>query len=113
MQLVKFSGKESVLLTAAAKALQLATKEENKHKKAREAAKEVATRLLLEHRQINVDLLRDKEIIVIQCEGKDTLEIKRKGQERFDGKAFAIVHPALDEEFTRPCLATYFDSLLP
>jgi hypothetical protein len=113
MQLVKFSGKESVLLTAAAKALQFATKEENKHKKAREAAKEVATRLLLEHRQINVDLLPNKEIVVIQCDGRDTLEIKRKESERFDGKAFSLVYPNLDEEFTRPCPATYFDSLLP
>lgn len=112
MQLVKFTGKTAQLMTAAAYALEAAKKEKNKHQKAEEAAKEVVARLLLQERQVNIDLLENKEVVIVQCDGTDTMKVERKESQRFDGKEFALLHPGLSEEFTRATPATYFDSLL-
>lgn len=110
---VKFEGKTSKLLLAAASALEAAKKEKNKHQKAEDNAKKVIARILLEERQINIDGLPDKTVLIVTCEGKDAIEVKRKGSQRFDSTAFALLHPDLQEEFTKSTPATYYDSLLP
>jgi hypothetical protein len=109
---IKFTGKDCEIIHAAARALQAAKKEKNKHFKAEESAKEIIARELKSKRQVDLDQLSDKEIVVVQCEGKDTVSVTRKPSDRFDQKSFALIHPNLVEEFTRPTPATYFDVLL-
>jgi hypothetical protein len=84
----------------------------NKHQKAEDAAKELITRELKQHRQVDVQALADKEIVVVQVDGVDTVKIECKSSERFDQKGFAMLHPDQAKEFTKPSAATYYDSLL-
>lgn len=113
MVLVKFTGPEAELALAASRAIQQASKEENKHKKAREAGREVLARLLAKERDVFIDQLPPKTVIMVQCDGADAVKIEIKAQDRFDSKAFSLVHPDLALKFTRETPTVYCDSLLP
>jgi hypothetical protein len=108
---IKFTGKDCEIIHAAARALQAAKKEKNKHFKAEESAKEIIKREIKAKRQVDVDLLPDKEILIVQCDGNDAVAVTVKSSDRFDQKSFALTHPVLTEEFTKPTPATYFDVL--
>jgi hypothetical protein len=112
MELIKLVGKDAELMTAAARALEK-SKEANELQKDAEAAKELIARELLNLRKLNLDLLPAKTIVVVQCDGQDTIKIEIKESKRFDSKAFRLLHLQLSEEFTRPSPAKWFDSLLP
>src|SRR5689334_11407928 len=112
MELVKFSGPDADVVRAAAKALQESSKEANRLKKQVDAAKEVLIRLLADKRSLIVDQLPDKTIVVIQADGKDAIEIKRKAQERFDQTEFGLMHPELQVKFMKSKPITYVDALV-
>lgn len=113
MRLLKFTGDDSNTLIHAARQLANAAAEENKQKKLRESAKVAIASLLLKSRDVDVSTLPDKETVLVQCDGVDTVKIDRKSSQRFDAKSFSLVHAVLSLEFTKASVATYFDSLLP
>lgn len=86
--------------------------EENKHKKAREAAKTIIARELKQHRQIKIEDLPDKEVVVVLVDGEDVLKIERKSSQRLDQAGLAAAHPDIATEFTKPSVATYFSNLV-
>lgn len=110
---VKLTGQDAEVMVAAAIALEAAKKEKNRLDKDESAAKEVISRELLRLRKINLDLLPNKEIVFVECDGKDAVKVEIKESQRFDLKAFALTHPDLSRKFTKPSPAKYFDSLLP
>jgi hypothetical protein len=112
MVLIKFNKEDGRALEAASGAMAAAAVEENKHKKAREAAKTIIARELLQRRGVNLDNLPAKEIVLVQCDGVDVLKVERKESQRLDGAALGAAHPELVIEFTKPSVASYFSSLV-
>lgn len=112
MMLLKLSAEDGRALRAATGALASAAAEENKQKKAREAAKVIITRELQVQRGVALEELAAGEVVLVQCAGEDVLKVERKASQRLDGAALGAAHPALVEEFTRPSVASYFSSLL-
>jgi hypothetical protein len=111
MQL-KFAGADAQLVRAAAEAIAENSKKANSFKKKADAAKEVLTKLLAEKRDIHLDRLQAKTVIIIQADDVDAVQISRKGREQFDKDSFSLLHGDLLEKFTGEVPATYFDSLL-
>lgn len=111
MQLVKLTEGDGRALEEATRAMAAAAIEENKHKKAREAAKVIIARELEKLRGTKLDDLAAAEIVLVQVAGDDVLKVERKASQRLDGAALGAAHPEIAEEFTRPCVASYFTSL--
>lgn len=111
MQLIKLAGADCPTFLNAVRSRTSGKASENSGKKQAEAATEIIERELLRLRELNVDALANKDVVIVQCDGKDVLKISRKESMRFDAKAFALAHPDLAIKFTRPMPATYFDSL--
>lgn len=112
MILVKFSGPEASRMKAAARALEESKRAKNKLQKLEDSAKEDIAKQLWQLRQINLDCLPGKETVFVQCEGEDAVKIEIKESDRFDASGFRLLHPELNDQFTRPVPAKYFDSLL-
>lgn len=112
VQTFKFTGSLATTLTTATKCLEQHAAAENAAKNLREASKAEIAKILLQERQIDINNLPDKEIIIVECDGVATVTIKRKSMNRFDNKGFAMAHPELAKDFTRPLPVTYIDSLL-
>ena len=85
---------------------------ENKHKKEREQLKELIQRDLKKLRSLDLDGLPARELVIVQCDGKDVLKIERKSSERVDLAALSQAHPEVAQEFTRASVATYYSSLV-
>lgn len=109
---VKLSGEDGRALKAATRAMAAAAIEENKHKKAREAAKTIIARELDRLRGIKLDALPAAEIVLVQVEGADVLKVERKESQRLDATALGAAHPELVTEFTKASVASYYSSLV-
>lgn len=109
---VKLSPSDGETIRLATVALAISAREENKHKKAREAAKTIIERELEKLRGIKLDDLQGAQIVIVQCDGVDLLKIERKESQRLDATALGQAHPELVAQFTKPSVASYFSSLL-
>jgi hypothetical protein len=112
MMLVKLSKEDGRAMEAASSAMAAAAGEENKHKKAREAAKMIIARELLQLRKISLDELPAGEVVMVQVDGRDVVKVDRKGTMRLDQEALRAAHPDVLDAFTRESVASYFSSLL-
>lgn len=112
MVLIKFSKADGLAIGEATLAMKEAAEMENKAKKARDAAKSIIGRELLQRRNVNLDELPAATIVMVQVEGDDVVKVERKASERLDSTALRQAHPEIVENFTRPSVASYFSSLL-
>ena len=111
MIFVKLSAADGKRVAAASSAFAAAGEQENKHRKAKEAAKQILTRELKELRGIVLEELPAGELVVVQIDGRDALKVDRRASQRLDGPALGAAHPNLVEEFTKPSVASYFTVL--
>lgn len=109
---IKLSKEDGRALEAATEAMAAAAIAENTGKKARDSAKKIIERELLSKRQVTLDTLPDKEIVMIQVDGKDVLKIERKSSMRLDQSALSEAQPEIASQFTKPSVASYFSSLI-
>lgn len=101
MQTVKFNGPDLTEAEIAAKALREANRIISQAQKSADAAKEAITKLLIEKRGINPEILHIGDIVNI--EGVLLLEIGKMN--KFDEKSFSLKNPETYNAFKRdiPC----------
>lgn len=112
MTQLKLSKADGYALQTAVESMAAAALEENRHKKARDAAKVIILRELFNRRALVVDSLKAGELVIVQVEGADVLKIERKAAQRLDQEALGAAHPDIVAQFTKPSVASYFSSLL-
>lgn len=109
---IKLSKSDGHVLEVATRAMAAAGIEENKHKKARDAAKTIIDRELQRLRKVFHSDLPDKEIVLVEVDGEPVLKIERKSAQRLDQASLTAAHPDIVEKFTKDSVASYFSSLL-
>lgn len=109
---IKLSKSDGHVLAVATRAMDASGIEENKHKKAREAAKVIIDRELIRLRGIHHADLADKEVVLVDVDGAPVLKIERKSSQRLDQAGLKAAHPDIADEFMKDSVASYFSSLL-
>lgn len=110
--ILKLSKADGAALLTAVQSLAVNGPIENAAKKARESAKKIIDRELINQRKVDPSTLPDKTLLTIQVDGKDVLKIERKSAQRLDTTALTAAHPDIAQEFTKSSVASYYSALV-
>lgn len=111
IHIVELSGREAETMLDSIQGFDTARKTENEAAKLKDAYKDLMRGFLFERRKINVENLPGKDVVIVKCNGKGGIELKRKESKRLDGGALRAKMPDVADKFTIETVATYFEPL--